>query len=332
VRSYQKVLRLVGVLGYTHVVLEFCGTLEFACLKELAWKNAHFTKAEVESILQVAKDLRVEVIPMVNSFAHASGSGTFTGKHVLLDQNPRLATLCSPDGSCWNFENEKVWDLLRQMRAELYELFGEGEYFHIGFDEGFSYPWDERSVSVLCNSLERMCKEVLAEGRIPMIWADQLLHEPTLGISLEIGYEGNAPTQEIAEKMLSSIPKEAILCDWQYYVKETPWISAKYLVEKGYEVMTCPFFDHSGIQTAIKTAEELNCYGVMHTTWDKFFSDPAFYALFDAYDTFFDRPLATKKVGNILENASILRKISFAEGVYEQSGFVDVEMPSKLSK
>ena len=165
-----------------------------------------------------------------------------------------------------------------------------------------------------------------------MLWADQLLHEPTLGISLATGYEGNAPTQEIAEQMLSAIPKEAILCDWQYFVKETPWLSAKYLVKKGYQVMTCPWCDHAGFTTAVATAEELNAYGVMHTTWDKIFAEPALYTLFDAYDIFFERAPATKKVGNWLENASLLRKISFADGEYEQSGFVEKEFECKISK
>lgn len=331
ISSFQKMLRLSGVLGYTHIIMEFWGTFQFDCLKELAWKNASYTKEEVAEILQVAKDLKVELIPMINSFGHAPGSGAFKGKHVVLDQNSRLATLFSPDGWRWNFERPEVRELFRKMRRELYEMFGEGKYFHIGFDEGFSYPWDERSVDSLCRFLKELCEEVIQEGRTPMLWADQLLHEPTLGISLQTGYEGNAPTQEIAERLLTSIPQETVICDWQYFVKETPWKSTKYLTEKGRKVMTCPWCDSEGFNTAVSTAEEFNCYGVLHTTWNKVFGEGAVYSLFQAHDVFFACPLATKKVGNTLENATLLRKISFAEGDYDKAGWYQVDYGSVFS-
>jgi hypothetical protein len=243
-----------------------------------------------------------------------------------------LADYVSNDGWRWEFTRPKVRELLRKMRAELYEVFGEGEYFHIGCDEGFSYPWDERSTQDLCDYLHGLCEEVLAEGRIPMLWADQLLHEPTLGISLATGYEGNAPTQEIAERLLNAIPKEALLCDWQYFVKETPWKSAKYLTEKGRKVVACPScYELEDMRSSLTTAEELGCYAVLYTTWAKHYTDPMPNVLFDMHDLWFERAPATKKVGNVLENATLLRKIWFADGDYESAGFVKKELDNRLS-
>ena len=328
---YKKLLRLASVLGYTQIILEFWGTFRYDCLKELAWEKQSFSKAEITELLQEAKDLQVEVVPMVNSFGHASASRMVFGKHVVLDQNPRLAPLFSSDGWRWNFERAEVKALLGKMRKELYEVFGEGKYFHIGFDEGFSYPWDERSTNALCDYLKALCEEVLQEGKTPMLWADQLLHEPTLGISLQTGYEGNAPTQEIAEKLLNSLPQETVLCDWQYFVKETPWKSAKYLAEKGRKVMVCPCNDIAGFNTSVSTAEELNCYGVLQTTWDKVFSEGAVYALFHAHDLFYGRSTATKKVGNRLEDATLLRKICFAKGDYKKAGWVQCDFNNVFS-
>ena len=329
---YKKLFRLAAVLGYTHIVVEFWGTFPYECMQELAWKNEAFTKQEVAELLREASDLKVELIPMINHFGHASSARMRNGKHVVLDQNPRRATLFSPDGWRWNFERKEVLELLRAMRHELFEIFGSGRYFHIGFDESFSYPWNDASVESLCGYLKQLCAEVLAEGRIPMLWGDQLLHEQTLGIGLETGYEGNAPTSEIAGKILSALPREAIVCDWQYFVKTAPWRSAQYFKENAVNFMVCPWSDADGLATAIETAKIYACYGVLHTTWDKLFKEKGVNALFLARDTFFGKGQATEKVGNRLENAALMRKICFADGNYEAAGWARQDVINVFSE
>lgn len=322
VSSFKKLMRLACVLGYTHIILEFWGTFPYTCLSELAWKDESFSKEEIKEILQVAKDLKVETIPMINSFGHATGSSAFKGKHVVLDQNPRLATLFSHDGWWWRFDKLEVRNLLKKMRKELYEVFGAGKYFHVGFDEAFSYPTDEQSIQSLCGYIHELCTEILTEGRTPMMWGDHFLHEETLGVCKAVGYEGNAHTQEIAKKMLSCVPQETIICDWQYRVKEGLWKTTKYFTECGRDkIMVCPWADKSGFNTAIETAEAFQCYGVLHTTWNNVFSEANVHSLFYAHDVFYNRNSATKRVGNLLENATLLRKICPADGNYEKSGW-----------
>jgi len=132
----KKLIRLSAVCQYTHIVIEFWGMLQYDCLKELSWPHA-FTKAQAKELIQECKELGMEPIPMFNQLGHASASRLCYGKHVALDQNPQLQRFFTPDGWAWNINSPAVFALLKQVRKELYELFGNGEYIHIGCDEAY---------------------------------------------------------------------------------------------------------------------------------------------------------------------------------------------------
>ena len=73
--------------------------LKMDCLAELAWPFAH-TKEEIRPLIEEARALGMEVIPMFNHLGHASANREMYGKHVVLDQNPKLEYLFTlHDGS-----------------------------------------------------------------------------------------------------------------------------------------------------------------------------------------------------------------------------------------
>ncbi len=67
----------------------------------------------------MANELGIEIIPMFNHLGHASASRVMHGKHVVLDQNPKLQPLFSEDGWSWNLDNQNTVKLLRNIREEL---------------------------------------------------------------------------------------------------------------------------------------------------------------------------------------------------------------------
>ena len=174
----HKLVRLCGVLSYTHVIIEFWGMLRYDCNPALAWENA-YTKEEIRPILREARALGVEPIPMFNHLGHAAGCRLDIGKHVVLDQDPSQAYLFTPDGWCWNIFSNAVKELLRKIRAELCELFGCGDYFHIGCDEAHRPSCPEcasKPYSKLLVEHIEFAHKVLAEhGARPMMWHDMLL-------------------------------------------------------------------------------------------------------------------------------------------------------------
>ncbi|MBQ7392424.1 MAG: family 20 glycosylhydrolase, partial [Clostridia bacterium] len=171
----QRFLRLCGALKYTHVALEFWGMLNYDCMKELSWSHG-FTKEQIAPLIREANDLGIEIIPMFNHWGHASAGRVMHGKHVVLDQNPALQTYFSDDGWCWDIRNPKVRKLLRQIREELIELCGQGEYFHIGCDEAYNFEVTEENMDLICDYINGISEEMRVQKRRVIVWGDMILY------------------------------------------------------------------------------------------------------------------------------------------------------------
>ena len=211
----KKLIRLCALCQYTHIVIEFWGTLQYDCLKELAWPHA-FTKAQAAELIEECRNLGIEPIPMSNQLGHATASRLCYGKHVVLDQNPQLQHLFTPDGWAWNIESDAVKSLLKQVRQELYELFGEGEYMHIGCDEAYFISQNNTLRKQLPKYLEKLTNEVEGEGRRPMIWMDMLLEKGVFKNCYTVG------EKDEVEKIRNATAKSSVFVDWQYDCFETP--------------------------------------------------------------------------------------------------------------
>ena len=169
-----KFLRLCAALKFTHVIIEFWGTLKFDCMPELGWKSA-YSKDEIRPIINEARDLGLEIIPMLNHWGHAAFSRGMYGKHVVLDQNMSLVTYFSENGWRWAIEKEKVRSLLRAARRELIELCGEGSYFHIGCDEADGFNYTKEEIDFICDFLSEISDELNKLGRRAIAWGDMFL-------------------------------------------------------------------------------------------------------------------------------------------------------------
>ena len=324
----MKSIRLAGIMQYTHVVLEFWGMLRYDCLKELSW-NVAYPKAFVRRIVKEIEELGMEAIPMMNHLGHAAACRDSGGKHVVLDQTPKLATLFTQDGWSWNVDNPKSVDLLRQIRQELYELFPNSRYIHLGFDEVYSYGKGEDNQKRMRGYLYRTLEEVKEEGRRPIIWGDMLLNAEAVGIpdahgGADHGYFCSCDTPELAQKMIDAIPKDTIIADWHYDVHEWPLKTSIMLKNQGFAVLGAPWFDQENCQAHVQTAQANNLMGTILTTWhtlaQKMPSIVANALLCGAYQSPWSGPdnnrLAT-------ETATILRKAYFANGDYQQAGWTD---------
>jgi len=167
----QKFLRFCGALRYTHVILEFWGMLKYDCMKELAWEHG-YTKEELRPLIREAQDLGLEIVPMFNHWGHAPCSRGAYGKHVVLDQNPALATYFSTSGWCWDIRKPKVRALMKSIRQELCELCNS-TYFHIGFDEADEhFIRTQEGMDTVCDYLNEIAEDMAAQGRKIIVWGD----------------------------------------------------------------------------------------------------------------------------------------------------------------
>lgn len=316
----KRLLRLIGLCQYTHVVIEFWGTLQYDCLKELAWPEASFTKAQVREWLREVREMGVEPIPMFNQLGHAAACRVRHGKHVVLDQNPRLQELFTPDGWNWNINSDVTKELLKKVRYELYELFGEGEYMHVGCDEAYFYTFCDEERKKLPKFLNELTSQVVAEGRRPMVWMDMMLPRDTFE-----KITASCRPEEV-EMMQKSLHPATVMVDWQYRTSETPIPTMMSLKDTGYDVMGAPWHVKSNYQAYIDTIRENNFFGLMMTTWH----------------TLHDRMVSVRTCASLLgaslhtwseasgigstEAATIWRRVSYEGSDFKSAGWQEIDI------
>lgn len=314
----QRFVRLCGALKYTHVILEFFGMLKFDCLKELAW-SCGFTKQQIRPIIDQAHDLGIEIVPMFNHWGHASGSRMMHGKHVVLDQNPSLQPYFSEDGWCWDIQNPKVRALLRDIRAELIELCGAGNYFHIGCDEAIHFEFTEKNLQTVCDFINEIGDELHASGRRAIVWGDMMLYRHA-HYNPKNNYSCNAPTPEVEQFFLSRLHKHLLIADWQYWAPHAPIETASVFQNAGFDCLLCPCdIGNAEIDATLATIYQRSLMGFIHTTW---------------HTLTYGMPCVTQmgvggyeytdgmKTDNLhAKTATLLRKVMSCKGDYERAGW-----------
>ena len=317
----RKFIRLAGIMQYTHVILEFWGMLKYDCLKELSWENA-FSKEQAKAILQEIENMGMKAIPMFNHLGHASACRVSGGKHVVLDQNPRLATLFAQDGWSWNIRNPETRALLKKIRCELYAFFPSCEYIHLGCDEVYSYESGDENQAAMRQYLHDLMEEVKLEGKTPIIWGDMLLNAEECEV--EKPYFCGCDTPENARKMIDSIPKDTVIADWHYDVRQSPIKTSVYLKQKGYSVLGTPWYDTENCRAHVETIIENNLTGILVTTWHTLSEKVTQIILSAVFCGAYHSPWAGEVKNEIeTEMASLLRKAYFVHGNYTEAGWTD---------
>lgn len=329
--TIRKVVRTCGMAKYTHVILETWGSIELDTLKELAWPNA-LTKDEIRELVGEANALGMEVIPFFQHLGHAALARMgYAGKHTVLDQNLALEHLYYPKsyGWVWNFKNPEVKALLKSVRSELCDLFGEGEYFHLGCDEaGMEFDADE-----LCDWLREVQDDLSEKGRRGIIWGDMLLSNDFFpdepkdpNHPWRIAYGCNS-TKEYAEKLLTSLDKRLIVADWQYDAVSAPWKTTSKIREYGFDVICCPWEIHENIPAAVSTAETEGCLGIMETTWNKLIVSPGVQNIVFAGLCAFGEKSFEYWHDSITDRAyNIFRRVAPEGKTYETSGWAEKQV------
>lgn len=265
----EKAIRLAGMLKFTHVVLEFWGTMRYDALPELAWPRHAYSKEQIRPLVHLIQNLGMEVIPMLNHLGHASQSRSCYGKHVVLDQNPGKALLFEPDGWTWCISNPETKRLLRALRQELIDLCGSGKYFHLGCDESYSYATcpicsQKDTRRLLADYLNELTEELAAQGRRPIIWGDQLLDtavwkHPNIATS--------RPDQRTHE-VLPLLDKRIVIADWQYNLTEAKAPTMEHFMREGFDTLICPWDAHGNNEAMGAAADQAKAFGFLATTWD----------------------------------------------------------------
>ena len=326
----KKFVALCAFLKVSHIIIESCGTIKFDSMKELSWPDS-VSKENIKEIVDYGNSLGVEFIPMFNHVGHATQSRHKTGKHVVLDQAPEYEELFLPGGWTWNVDNEEVINIQRNIRKELSDLFGEGEFFHIGCDEivDESPIWEGAGISEsdgynrFLNRTSGDIKENL--GRKTMMWGDMFLDKK------DFPYPFCANTNTTLTYNPDKLTKDMYIVDWQYNITEEKDESVKYFLQytDPSKLILAPWKDRKRILGRVNLARKYNLYGVIGTTWNS--------VIFDINDMRYtaccmweenpdpDELLYSFACHSKVMAAQFLRKLVPAES-YETAGFTEDEM------
>lgn len=321
IKKFTRMIKLTALLKYSHVIIEFWGTIKFDVMKELAWESG-YSKEEIRPVIELAKDLGLEVIPMFNHWGHASASRVIYGKHVVLDQNPALQTYFNDDGWCWAIEKPKVRKLLKSIREELCELFGDGDYFHIGCDEAYNFKFTKENQDMICDYINSLADELESLGRRTIIWGDMFVTVNNKKFVVKNDYIGSSPDEETQNYMLNRLDRKIVIADWQYNTKNYPVESAVMFKNAGLDTLICPWDRDIKVSDAcVKTLKENGLFGLIHTTWSTLdFGMP--YVGRTACCCWDEEVSSTTDISSYApRTAAVLRKAGFAEGSFEDSGW-----------
>lgn len=269
--AVRQAILLAARYKLNAVVLEFWSSLQSKSHPETAYEHA-YSPQEIRPLVQLGRALQLDMIPMLNSWGHASGMRSRSGEHAVLDRHPQLKGLYEPDGWSFCLTNPEVRKHLFDRYEELLDLFGPCKYFHVGMDEAWGHlgPVDARSCrgqdprKTLQEHLAAIC-DWFARRKIRVImWHDMFLqrNHPQLG---RVSPANSTPPLN-SHLVLDQLPKDVIMAAWNY--DQVDWPVPRYFHQKGFPVLVCPWKTRANTISLLETAKRHDLLGALGTTWD----------------------------------------------------------------
>lgn len=220
-----------------------------------------YTREEVKSFIAYCNSLKIDVVPLQQSFGHV--------EYIL--KHPRYKALREDqkDFSQVNPLKEKLCkELFTDLFKDMIDMHNS-PYIHIGGDETYllgKSPESQKKVAEvgmgkLYGDYVKMLAEVVVSlGKRPILWADIALKYPDA---------------------LQGLPKEIIFTDWNYGWDLNRFGDHKKLMETGYEIWGSPAIRSSpdnyfltvwekhfeNINVFVPFARKLGYKGIVMTSW-----------------------------------------------------------------
>ena len=223
----------------------------------IAPKEAAITPAQVEELVGYAKKYFVTILPEQQASGHL---------HHVLKYEIYNDLAETPHGHVLAPVNEKSYDLIKSMYAELVPLF-PSPLFHIGSDETFELGRGQSKAKadqvglgrVYLEHLQRVSQIMQPYRKRLMFWADIAEHYPDL---------------------LSILPKQMIPVAWEYDPRPSFDDMLQPFKAAGFELFVSPGannwnriypnFDaaYINIHNFVRDGQKSGAIGVLNTTWD----------------------------------------------------------------
>lgn len=266
----EQAIRMAAYYKFNYLILEPWGTYRYEKRPDFCWSEFAVDKKEIRRLVEIGRNEGIRLIPQLNVYGHASASRGMVGKHATLDFAPQYQPLFEPDGWAWCLSNPKTEEVLTDMVLDLYDAFDSPPFFHLGCDEACAGACSEcfktNAGILLLNHLTYFCDLLTSRGCRPMIWHDMFI-KPEGAFK---GYVANGNDKFAA--VLGRLPKEIIICDWQYSApkENETWPTMLYFKEKGFDVVAASWNETNGTLSQGELVRREHLFGILDTTWHHF--------------------------------------------------------------
>jgi hexosaminidase len=246
--------------GINTIIMEWEGTYPFEKHPLIPNRYA-YTKAEVTSFIKYCADLKIDVIPLQQSFGHVEYILRNEKYKDLREDQKDFSQVCPLQT---DLDKALFTDLYTELAAT-----HPSKYIHIGGDETYLLGHDERcklkaakegKSKLYIDYIKTLCDIVIKLGKTPVLWADIALKYPD------------------AIKLL---PKSTVFIDWNYGWDMNNFGDHQKLVKSGYEIWGSPALRSSpdnyfltqwekhfkNIRDFVPAAAKLGYKGIVMTSW-----------------------------------------------------------------
>lgn len=270
--AVRQMILLASRFKYNAVVIEPWSSLKSRKQPETAYAHA-YEPAQIRPLVELGHALGMEMIPMLNSWGHASGMRSRSSEHVVLDRYPQHKDLYEADGWSFCLSNPAIYDQLFDRYDELLELFAPVRYFHLGLDEAWGHLGQQTSEQLRGTDPLKLIRDHLAklhdyfarrDIRV-LVWHDMFLERdhPRLGRQSP----ANSFPPFNTHLALPTLPRDVIIAAWNYSATNE-WPVPKYFHDQGFPVVVCPWKTKRNTIALLDVAKKHDLLGHIATTWD----------------------------------------------------------------
>jgi len=270
--AVRQMILLAARFKYNAVVIEPWASLTSKKRPETAYDNT-YTPEQIRPLVELGQALGMEMIPMLNSWGHASGMRSRSSEHVVLDRYPQHKDLYEADGWSFCLSNPAVYDHLFDRYDELLELFAPARYFHLGLDEAWGHLGlkDSKEIrgddplKLIRSHLDKLHGYFARRNVQVLVWHDMFLERdhPQLGRQSP----ANSFPPFNTHLALPTLPRDVIIAAWNYTATDQ-WPVPKYFSDQGFPVVVCPWKTKRNTIALVDTAKKHDLLGHLATTWD----------------------------------------------------------------
>jgi len=256
--SFERLVKeALAPMGINVVIFDMHWTnFRFKCRPEFAKvklsKERQFGKADARRLTRICRENGVRVMVGMNFLTHQNYG-------QLLKAFPELQWPRSKD--IWDPFDPKTNEIAFAMADELLDAF-QADGFHVGMDEGWGFHLDHfpkkkvdgwTPATLFAKCVKDYHEHFVGKRGVTMLMWDDMLYRQNRG----------------TEPALDMIPKDIVLCHWDYSFRRDYPMLRKY-VDKGFRVLGCPWKNPAATRAMTESVlriDEPKVLGVLYTTW-----------------------------------------------------------------